>query len=177
VKRFFLFCVIYLTCVNTYAQVQQNDSIPQYKTNIGIGIGLDYGGFGFRVGYMPIRYLHFFGAAGYNLAEIGYNVGITCRILPKKKICPTVGVIYGYNAVIVIKGYGEFHKTYYGPTITAGFEFRSWRKKNFINLEILFPFRSIEFDKKIDEIKSNPQIKLYNEPLSFTVSIGYHFAF
>jgi hypothetical protein len=174
-KMLLLACSLFFSIV----LIAQSDSDHVYKVNLGVGLGLDYGGVGCRVGYIPFRYLQIYGGAGYNFAEIAYNAGAAFRILPNKNVCPYVGAIYGYNAVIKIIGTGGFQRSYYGPSIQAGIEIRSYKKKNFFNLEILYPFRSDAYYLKMDELLNNPNIKFVGtgKPQLVSIGLGYHFAF
>ena len=149
------------------------DYYPDYKVNMGFGLGMDYGGIGLRVNGLVSKTTMLFGGLGYNFNGAGFNAGTWFRLAPLKKVCPTLGVMYGYNAVIVVKGASEYNKTYYGPSIGAGMEIRSRHSNNFVNLELLIPFRSQEYSRDIDMIRSNPYVDL-NEPLPFTISIGFH---
>jgi hypothetical protein len=148
---------------------------PRY--NIGVGGGIDYGGFGGRLTVLTSERLQFFGALGYNLLEVGMNAGVSYRILPQSGICPYFGVMYGYNAAIKIKGTDMYNQTYYGPSWNLGLEFWSKRNPNFLNLELIVPFRCSEFHQDIKKLRSNSTIVIENEPFPVGISIGYHFSF
>jgi len=159
---------------NASAQVTSSDS----KVNIGLGMGLDYGGIGGRLTFVPAKNLALFGSLGYNFLEAGYNVGATFRMLPEKRVCPTLSAMYGYNAVIVIENADKYSKTYYGPSFSFGLEVKSRNKpNNFWNVELLVPLRSSEYHNDIDEIKDNDNIELKSEPLPIAISFGYHWGF
>ncbi|HNV52900.1 MAG TPA: hypothetical protein PKM28_08430, partial [Tenuifilaceae bacterium] len=95
-KKFYLIVVVvsFLSAIS----IAQENSTPS-KVNLGLGMGLDYGGFGGRFTFVPTKNFALFGGFGYNLLGLGYNVGGTYRILPDKRICPTISAMYGYNAV------------------------------------------------------------------------------
>ncbi len=146
------------------------------KQNIGIGLGLDYGGLlGIRYTYMVAPKFGLFGSVGYILVGPGFNFGATCKFLPEKKVTPTLGAMYGYNAAIKVVGASEYDKIYYGPSLSAGVEVKTGRnQKNFWNFELVVPFRSSEYKDDMDSLLNNPDIEI-TEPLPFTLSIGYHF--
>jgi hypothetical protein len=146
------------------------------RCNIGLGGGIDYGGFGGRISILTSQKLEFFGAIGYNLLGIGLNGGVDWRILPQSRICPYFGAMYGYNAVIKVKGAEMYNKTYYGPSWNLGLEFWSRRNKSFFNFELIVPIRSSEYHKDIKDLKNNQNITFSNVPLPFGISIGYHFS-
>ena len=150
-------------------------AFPRY--NIGFGVGLDYGGFGGRFTILPSERIEFFGALGYNILGAGFNLGTDVRLLPKKRICPFAGAMFGYNAVIYIEGMKEYNKTYFGPSLTLGSEFWSLRNPNFFNIEFLLPLRSSNYHDDLNNIRNNPNIVLSNIPLPVAFSIGYHFSF
>ncbi len=170
-KKFYLIAaVVSFLSVNSIAQ---ENSTPS-KVNLGLGMGLDYGGFGGRISFVPTKNFALFGGFGYNLLGLGYNVGGTYRILPDKRICPTISAMYGYNAVIKISGASELDKTYYGPSFSLGIEFRP-QNKGYWNVELIVPVRSKDYQDDMDAIKDNPSIELKSEPLPIAISVGYHF--
>ena len=103
-----------------------------------------------------------------------FRSGGTYRILPDKRICPTISAMYGYNGVIKISGAWSFEETYYGPTFGIGLEFRPQRK-GYWNIELLVPIRSKDYHDDMDAIKNDPNIELKSEPLPIGISVGYHF--
>jgi len=135
-----------------------NQAHAQQKTFIGIGAGLDYGGLGIRAEFQPVKNIGIIGGVGYNLVDPAYNVGLSFKVLPQKKITPVVTAIYGYNAVIKIKnpssGGTFYSKSFYGPSIGAGCELYNRSGKNKWAFEIFVPFRSSEFHDKHDELKA-----------------------
>lgn len=176
------------------SEYDENYEFPESRgelgVNIGVGIGLDYGGIGGKLSFMPIPKLAVFGALGFNLDKAGYNGGIIYRILPEKKVCPYVTGMYGYNAVVV----GDPHeridfngttvpvsdvmgsdgiKTYYGASFGAGIELHKRNKPKFWNFELLIPIRSTEYSNDVEFLK---QGAAFTPLLPFTFCVGYHFA-
>ncbi len=87
------------------AQVQEAQPVEKTpKMNIGLGLGLDYGGIGGRFTVLTSQRFGLFAGLGYNLhgAELQWRGGVV-RLAPDKRVCPTLHAMYGYNAVIVIK--------------------------------------------------------------------------
>lgn len=150
---------------------------PDPKMNIGLGIGLDYGGLGGRITFLPVKKIGVFGAVGYAVVDFGYNVGASVRITPDNKICPTVSFMYGYNGVINVKNAAKFDKIYYGTSLAGGCEFHFRGKPNFLNVELVVPFRSSNFHDDWDKLKQMSNIKIESAPLPVAISVGYHFAF
>jgi hypothetical protein len=144
--------------------------------NIGLGLGLDYGGFGAQVQCRPAPPLVMFAGGGYALAGFGYNVGAQGRILPDARWCPFVSAMYGYNAVIVVTGASQYDQVYYGPSFGLGVEMhRRDNAKNFWRFELLLPLRDKAFQEGLDALKKNPLIKVSSEPPPFGIGVGYHF--
>src|SRR5688572_29109217 len=147
-QKIFLAIGFSLTILCSYGQ----ENKKQARTVIygGIGLGLDYGGMGFKIEYLPIKNIGIFAGAGLNLDQIGYNGGLSWKILPDKTSTPFVIVMYGYNAVLKVtspfNGFPVLDKTYYGFTAGAGYDFHVGRKNNKVSLAILVPFRSQEFE-------------------------------
>ena len=51
----------------------------------GIGLGLDYGGIGFKAEFVLTEWLGVFGGFGYNFITPAYNTGISIKLMPQKK--------------------------------------------------------------------------------------------
>jgi hypothetical protein len=156
---------------------EETSAVPyESKLHLGIGAGLDYGGLGAKVEYLPVKYLGVFGGVGYNFLSLGINAGIQGRPLPDAKVQPIALLMYGYNGVINIKGYGGTTKTYYGLSAGLGGELKVGRRHNRLYIAVLYPFRSKEFKDDYDEIKRAPYIKLQSELLPVTFSFGFNWA-
>ncbi len=70
------------------------------KMNVGLGMGIDYGGFGGRFTFLPTEKFGLFAAVGYNLDGAGFNGGALYKFNTEKKVRPYVIAMYGYNGVI-----------------------------------------------------------------------------
>ena len=137
----------------------------------GIGGGLDYGGLGLRLEYLPIPWIGAFLGVGYNFAGLGVNVGLSYKILPNKNVTPVITTMYGYNGVIINKNplpFAEVDKyIYYGFTVGAGAEFDIGKKQsNKLSVLILVPFRKAEFFTHTDE-----------DVLLVAISVGFNWGF
>lgn len=123
----------------------------------GFGAGIDYGGIGFKAEWLPAKYISIFAGAGANFDKIGYNGGLSFKILPERKSTPYAIAMYGYNAVLKTKAPASnitnFVKTYYGFSAGAGYDVRVGKKYNKISLAVIVPFRSQEFTNKYNEFK------------------------
>jgi hypothetical protein len=174
----FSFLFFYCFIVPSLAQ-QKGDNVAaddenESTFNLGLGLGLDYGGIGLKLAVSPEKHIGIFGGLGYNIHKAGYNFGAIIRLAPDKHVVPILTAMYGYNAVIVVKGAEQLNKTYYGPSFGGGVEINSYSGKSFWNIELLVPVRSQEFKDDFDAIDSNPSITI-KAPLPITFSVGYHF--
>lgn len=174
-----IFCSIF-TFLALVCQAQDYYELPSEKeeisyVNIGVGLGMSYGGIGARLSAFPIQHFGVFGAVGYNFHKAGYNVGGIIRTLPEKKFCPVIMGMYGYNGVIVVLDADQYNKTYYGPSFGGGTEIR-FNNKTYLNVELLVPIRSQEWRDDLDALRNNPSIEI-TEPLPVAFSIGYHTKF
>ena len=176
-RLFFFFALILLTSLS-FAQNYTRYDIPEQEStmNIGLGLGLDYGGIGGRITFLPIKRLALFAGVGYALVDFGYNVGAQLRIIPDNKFCPTFGVMYGYNGVIKVQNASAYDKIYYGTSLSGGMEMHFGGKQSFMNVELIVPFRSQAFYDDWDSLKQNSSVSIQSEPLPVAFSIGYHFA-
>ena len=167
--------VFLFVCLTLVAYSQSGDG-TESKANVGFGIGVDYGGFGGRITYLPTPGFGLFAGLGYNLAGAGYNVGGMFRFSPEKRVVPCLYAMYGYNAVLKITGAIEVNKSYYGPSFGGGIQIKSKRNpKNFWNIELLLPIRPSEFEDDQNFYKS--QGVEFNDPLPVSFSLGYHIGF
>jgi hypothetical protein len=149
-------------------------STTQAQHNLGLGMGLDYGGFGGKFTLMPVEKFGLFAGIGYNLAGVGFNGGAMYKFTPSKRVSPYLSGMYGYNGVVVVENGPAESKTYYGPSFSFGIELKSRRNEsNFWNFELVLPVRSSEFTDYIDELKNNGYS--ISEPLPIAFSIGFHF--
>jgi hypothetical protein len=173
-KSFFVLLLsAFVLLLNGQGPTPENPVFPKF--NIGLGAGIDYGGFGGRATILVAEKLEFFGAIGYNLLTAGFNVGTGYRLIPKSILCPYLGAMYGYNGVIKVEGLDEYNKVYYGPSFSAGLEIWSKRRPTFINLELILPLRSQAYHDAITSLKNNPGIVFTSEPIPIAFSIGFHF--
>lgn len=153
-----------------------------HTTDIGLGLGIDYGGiFGAKFTYSPVKYLGIFAAGGFQVGGFGWQFGAKGYFIPKtsrKGFRPNLKVMYGINAAIYIEGYDKYDKLYPGFTIGPGMEFRFGRlKKHGFDIDLNFPIRSQEFYDDYDIIKNDPMVEIETEPLPITISMGYHMEF
>jgi hypothetical protein len=143
--------------------------------NLGVGLGLDYGGIGARLSILPVKAVALFGAVGYNLNGVGFNAGASFQLMPKKKLTPTIKVMYGYNAVIVVKGTDQYDKTYNGVSFGGGIQLNSKSGNNFFSAALLIPLRSQEYHDDVEDLLNNSQVTGVTELPPIAISVGYHF--
>lgn len=135
---------------------------------IGIGMGLDYGGFGSRITITPGGPVGLFMGLGYNLDELSYNVGTEIRFNPQKRSTVILTGMYGYNSVLMIESTND-RKTYFGPSVGLGVRTLAKNSvKNFFTAQIIYPFR----DRELRELHREGLVNYI--PVLF--SIGYNFA-
>jgi hypothetical protein len=172
-KKVVLLLFVVSSVFSTFCQ-DLTDEVTESKTTLGLGIGLDYGGLGGQINFQINPKVELFGGLGYNLDGAGFNVGGKLRLAPDKRVCPTIGAMYGYNGVIVVEGLDDASKTYYGPSFGFGLEFKRHQTDNFWNVGLWLPIRSSEFKDDFDALDKNPDIEI-SKPLPVAISIAYHF--
>jgi hypothetical protein len=156
-----------------YDENYEFSETKEINVSAGIGIGLDYGGIGGRLTFAPAKALALFAAIGYNLNGAGYNGGLIIRFMPDSKVCPFISAMYGYNAVIIVDGWDEVSKTYYGFSVGTGIELRM-RSGNYWSFETIIPARSQKFKDDFDLLDENPELGM-TPPFPILISVGYHF--
>jgi hypothetical protein len=180
-KKLFITSGLFLILFNGFSQEKPDaEQIDFQRFNVGLGLGIDYGGIGGRFTVLPIKQAFLFAGLGYNIDGFGYNVGAGFRFLTQKRGVPYLIAMYGYNAVMLVFINGEYqkqyNKTFYGASAGFGLEQRQRRDaKNYFNLELLWLFRSQAFKDYKTELENNLGAKFIQLPVSF--SIGYHIGF
>ncbi len=148
------------------------------KVTIGLGMGMDYGGFGVNLLYYPIENIGLFGGVGYALAGTGYNAGVKIRIIPGASSRVNLAFLgmYGYNAAIQVQNAKDYNKLFYGPTLGFGLDTHPAHIKNgYWSFAILIPVREPGVQEYIDHLKSNHSVEFKNDLFPFAISIGYRY--
>ncbi len=164
-------CVIFALLLLSSHIYGQNEQ----KIYLGFGTGFDYGGYGGKIEYLPIKSVGLFAGLGYNLLSAGYNVGATFKILPDKKISPNLMFMYGYNAVLKVNGASHYNMTSYGITIGANLDIETNGSGDKLSIGLFVPVRSEKFMDNYDSVKNNPNIEMKAELIPIALSIGYNF--
>ena len=55
------------------------------QIDFGAGIGINYGGFGFSLAYVPIPFVSVEGFCGYNLVSPNAGAAVNLHLIPKSK--------------------------------------------------------------------------------------------
>lgn len=151
--------------------------------NIGVGIGLDYGGIGLHLAPISTKYLDVFGAVGYNFAAFGYNAGITFRPSAEGNVVFGTSIMYGYNGVLLLGQpnsplgitNSQGSKVYYGPSFELSLDFHSPRvQETFFRLGLIVPVRSQEWKNDINTLKNN-NVE-FSTIFPVLISLGMHFS-
>ncbi len=187
-KKIFLSCVLALSFLighTSSAADKKSDSTQKHALfHVGIGFGMDYGGLGLKVEYLPVKYIGVFGGVGYNFFRPAISGGVLLRPLPDAKIQPIALAMYGYNGGINIAHQGnnlalydleDVSKNYYGFSTGIAGELKMGRNENRLYLAVLYPFRSKEFRDNYDKVKASPVVDLKSDLLPVTFSLGFTF--
>jgi len=158
-----------------------NSVVTFDKISLGLGIGQDYGGFGGNFLYYPQRNFGLFCGVGYNLANVGYNLGIKSRVAigsSTSHLLLSFLAMYGYNAVIRVQDYRELNKVYYGATVGAGLDFKPFRySDDYISIILFVPLRSSEVKDYMDYLEQVYNVEFEGGLSPVTLSFGYRIVF
>ena len=161
--------------------LKANSVVTFDKFSIGLGIGQDYGGFGGNFLYYPQKNFGLFFGIGYNLASVGYNLGIKSRIAvgsSTSRVLLSFLAMYGYNAVIRVQDYRDLNKVFYGATIGAGVDFKPFRySDDYISMSLFVPLRSSEVQDYMDYLNWTYGVEFEQGLSPVTFSIGYRIVF
>lgn len=158
------------------AYSSQKERKPEKKTfHFGVGLGQDYGGAGGRLEIRPLPYVSGFFGFGYNLHRMGYNLGVRGYYPTGHRVEPFLTAMYGYNGVIIVGNNAKYSRTYYGYTAGGGIDVRVGRDKNKFSFALLVPLRSSEWHDDYNRLKKESALETSQEPLPFTISLGFNF--
>ncbi|MEZ5105768.1 MAG: hypothetical protein R2757_14810 [Draconibacterium sp.] len=174
-----LLCAIFIT---SFLNAQNVDSIQVVtidKTSLGLGIGMDHGGFGANFMYCPTQSVGLFAGAGYAIAGLGINAGVKVRFIsksPSAKASAFGLLMYGYNAAIGVSNAREYNKLFYGPTLGVGMDLRSPKnKKGYWSVALLLPIRSSDVNDYMDDLESYHGVEFKTGLVPVGISVGYRF--
>lgn len=167
-----------------YAQETDESTSPQIHLSseqgvpsLGVGIGLPYGGIGARFGYNLIDRLNAFGGVGYQLAGIGFNVGVRKEFASASMLQFYLTGMYGTNAATKVVGLAEYNDVYAGPTVGLGLKLNSrMTEGNYWDFGLLLPFRSSKFYDTEEAMLSDPRITGVTSAWPVLIVVGYNFS-
>ena len=165
------YLILFLSLISLPLQAQDSTSRIKNEVDIGIGMGMDYGGIGIRGTYLPIDKLGLFASTGYNLNGLGFNAGAQW-LFPKRRHAFFLTGMYGYNAVMILTEGIEDKATYYGISVGGGYQLHVGNKGNYWNWELLIPIRNSNFHDDYETLQS-----IGAKPgdfLPITFSVGFH---
>ena len=169
-----IIAIISISIFGISANAQHLSSTRNFKA-IGLGLGLPYGALGAKFSYNPISQTTLFLGLGYNLVEVGFNVGVYRSFPSDVQTQFYIIGMYGSNASVKVEGSDELSKSYYGPTFGAGIKINSVRREgNHWDIGILVPIRTSEFNDDIDYLQDLGYDLTEPWPILFTV--GYNFS-
>ncbi len=150
--------------------------------DIGLGIGLDYGGVaGIKATLYPISRLGVFLAGGWEMVDFGWNIGVLARLFPadgRRVVRPYLKLMYGVNGFTKVSGDSSYDKVFFGVTPGLGMEARfGVLRQSGLNVDLNVPIRSGEFFDQVNKMKNDPGIVKVSPILPIAISVGYHYEF
>ena len=169
-QHFFEIVFLFLT-ITTFSQSKFGS---ESQSSLGVGFGLDYGGIGLKFTQLVDPHFGLTFGGGYALAGFGYNIGGLIRINPEKRVVPTLNVMYGYNAAVLVTNASQYNKFFYGPSLGFGILTKQRSNpSNYWQFELILPFRSGEVGSYFSYLRNNGVSINSLSPVAFTV--GYNF--
>lgn len=173
-KRMTIIGMLTLGLVGVTIAQSANTSSEKGVKSYGLGVGLPYGGMGLRLGINVADRLNLFGGAGYQLAGIGYNVGLMKDFRPIGVTQLYVTGMYGSNAAIRLIGASYDDKVFLGPSAGGGIKINSrGYRGNYIDIGVLYPFTSSTYQQEFESIKNSSLANRLKDPWPVLVVIGY----
>mgnify|MGYP003641829396 CR=1 FL=1 len=175
-KKTFIFCLliiaIHLKGQETTPQTSRID-----KSTFGVGLGLDYGGFGMNFTTSLHTNIALFGGLGYSFSEIGYGFGSKLRLMSAvnpSRVTPYGIVMYGKQTIVKIENAARLNKSFHGITLGLGTDFSfKPRKKGYWSIGLLFPIRKSEVEEYLNYLKNVQGVTFSNDLSPVLFSFGY----
>ena len=156
----------------------ENSTLKKGYGSAGLGIGLNYGGFGGKFGYNVADKVNLFTGIGYNLNGLGFNAGVAYDYFTINRTSFYFSGMGGYNAVTAVEGAPEYTETFYGISFGTGFKMESKsRSGNYWEFGIILPIRNRQYGNMLDDIRNDPRIVDFSEPWPILISVGYNAGF
>ncbi len=172
--------VILLICLSwSFLGNSQEHPLSSQKgqSSFGFGLGLPYGGFGFQFAGNFSDGLQLFAGLGYQLVNLGYQVGCRAIFQSQNNTQLYFSGMYGTNAVIKIDGLRHYNKVYSGITFGTGLKIDLPRSEgNYWNIGLLVPLRSDRFKQDKATVKSDRRVADLKDPLPILIEAGFCFA-
>jgi len=162
-KNICLFFVLLFMGSHIYGQGGQ-------QVYLGPGFGLDYGGIGGKIEYLPVKYFGIYGGLGFNFLTVGWNVGATIKILPDKLVSPNLMVFYGYNKALLVLDASKYNMVSYGVTIGGNLDIKIGSKGNKLSAGLFVPIPSKRYKEHLNRYGIKP---FFNLPIA--ISVGFNF--
>ncbi len=162
-----------------YSMAQSSDETKtDPAAHLGFGIGLTYGGLGSRLVLNLTDGVGISGGVGYNFVGTGYNFALLLSPNSKTRTKAYFSGMYGTNTVLIIEGADDLNKSYTGVSLGMGMQIKSKSGNgNYLELGIIVPIRSSEYQDDIDDINRSNFINLESEPWPVLINIGYNIKF
>lgn len=173
--HFIITALLVISFTSCYAQALPDETSGVERISIGIGGGLNYGGFGANFLVYPHRNIGLFVGVGYAIVGVGSNVGVKIKIKEGPVIVPYLLGMYGYNAAIKVSGATQYNRIFYGPSLGLGMDLKIKSSKiGYFSFALLVPVRSSDVGDYFDTLKNTSQVSFKNNLLPLGISAGYH---
>lgn len=170
------FCFLFMA--TTFSAVAQDIPTKNDKEHnsifLGLGAGLDYGGIGAKIEYLPVKNIGIFAGLGYNLKDAGWNIGASYKIKASERVSINPMVFYGYNGVLKVDGASEYDMVSHGVSFGVNVDINVGDNGNKVSLGLYVPIRSKKFMDNYDAVKDDPYVKIENDLIPIAIGIGYN---
>jgi hypothetical protein len=145
--------------------------------SVGIGVGIDYSGYGGGVMYYPQQNIGLFASCGYYMVQVGVNAGIKLRTqtLSSRIFSPFLMAMYGCNSAVEVSN-SQYNKIFYAPTLGCGFDLK-FRPQSigYLTFAVLFPIRGSAPNNYMNQLEDSDYVQIKNGFSTTELSIGYRF--
>ncbi|MCB9359967.1 MAG: hypothetical protein H6587_02770 [Flavobacteriales bacterium] len=179
-NKIFTLCLL-IIAISLKGQEANQQTSRIDKTTFGLGVGLDYGGFGINLTTSLHTNIAVFGGIGYAVSDLGFNFGTKVRMMSETKpsrVTPYGMLMYGRNTFIKIEGGSGLSKSYKGLSVGFGTDFSFKPRKNgYWSIGLIIPIRNSEVDSYIRYLKTYHRVTFSKDLSPVTFSLGYKVIF
>ena len=181
-KAFYIISLaILLSVSNSFSQDNiTNTDTSEIKSNtpkltFGIGLGIDYGGFGTQFKVKFFNAIEAYMGIGHNTNNFNISIGTSVSFFKKSFLQPKFSLTYGTTHLIIIEKASQYNESFQGFAFGIGANiFFNKRTGNHFSLGLNILPPSQEFIQATNQLRKDPNVSITEQARDWGITIGYH---